>query len=678
MKSVVPFQLSLFRNLVVGPLLVGGTLLVVSLASTGRLREHFAAEMTGRIIAETETAFLEYLRPVQEVVDLSLLLGVEGRFATDLAGELDPFFGALLETVHQLNAVHHAKGTGEAYMLLRNSDGTYFNRLYDPATPGLIQTRAWLGKPSSDSEPVVNRVPSDYDPTKREWFSRAVAALRTAESEGRVESSLVWSDPYPFFTTKEPGITASVAYRNKDNEVEVLAFDILLSDILEFAQTSQSRHSGIVFILLRHPRQDDLKVLALPSERLTGSKSASPTDFPIPVDRLSGVPQKMIGTAFFGAPPEEGEVHRFDVDGKTWWGGAALSPLSVEREIWTVAALQQSQLLAGIPEPTVVVLVVMILTVVLMLLWARWLARRYGDPLGDLVAQTERMSRLNFSRELAIESPIHEIQALALSQDVMRRSLSTLSEMNEREAIAHEWRSLPRSEAGPWQVEKWQVALWDAPSPGRGGNVATAWPVNYRDGLWRLAEEESEVDGMIFVSTVSALQGLGAAQWAATLRGGIQALMRQGSTPGLMASVAGHFEQVKECVVACFDARTGDLSLTGVANWRLLHWRSRDRAMRWIVPDGGAECEEAAGAAVHLPLDPGDRVILAMEPLFDVLNRQRERFPSSELEKLLQDESISQASEMTSVLLRWIRAFSERESLDEDIVAFVIVHPEEC
>jgi hypothetical protein len=58
---------------------------------------------------------------------------------------------------------------------------------------------------------------SDYDPRRRPWLRGALAL----ENDGAIH----WTAPYTFFTTKEPGITASLRWTGKDGKRYVLAFD---------------------------------------------------------------------------------------------------------------------------------------------------------------------------------------------------------------------------------------------------------------------------------------------------------------------------------------------------------------------------------------------------------------------------------------------------------------------
>ena len=502
-------------------------LLATSFFTTHQLLASIAAELTGRAIAETNAAFAAFLHPAEEIVDVSVQVGRAGRFAYNRPEELDTIFGPLLDAVTQISSVHHATSSGDEYMLLRTPDGKYYNRISAADNLGWITTREWRDKPTPTQKTVAKKVTSEYDTRNRPWFQQALAAFEAAEDHDK-NDLLVWSDPYTFFTTNDPGITASVAYRNPSGATEVLAFDLLLTDLLEFTKQFAFRRSGIVFVLLHRAKEGDLLVLAIPPQHGGDESAMRPEKFPMPVSQLTGAPRTFVDTMFVKGVPEERSPLRFYSDGKRWWGAMALSPLSDKKEIWIAATIPESALLEGIPNVLLITLIAILITVGIMVVRARRLARRYGDPIGELIAQTERIGRLNFTRETTIESDIHEVQTLASSQDVMRRSLAALTAMNDRAAIAREHRTVPQSmqqqSAGPWEI-----ALWDEPADIVGGCFPMVWPVRKTStGAWTLSLDGSS-PGAAILMAMTQLHGMQAARHAPALRATMRALLQQSS-----------------------------------------------------------------------------------------------------------------------------------------------------
>ena len=66
----------------------------------------------------------------------------------------------------------------------------------------------------------------DFDPRTRPWYKLV---------EDRSDQAIHWTAPYGFVPTGDPGITAAVRV-DAPKRSYVLAFDILLEDLSEFAQ----------------------------------------------------------------------------------------------------------------------------------------------------------------------------------------------------------------------------------------------------------------------------------------------------------------------------------------------------------------------------------------------------------------------------------------------------------
>ena len=76
-----------------------------------------------------------------------------------------------------------------------------------------------------------------YNPVERPWYSAAT------ETEG-----LIWTDPYVFFSSRQPGITASRAVRSGDELVAVVGVDVELSGLTAFLDDLAVAESGEAFV----------------------------------------------------------------------------------------------------------------------------------------------------------------------------------------------------------------------------------------------------------------------------------------------------------------------------------------------------------------------------------------------------------------------------------------------
>ncbi|WP_375228580.1 cache domain-containing protein [Roseobacter sp. S98] len=100
--------------------------------------------------------------------------------------------------------------------------------------------------------------PTDtFDPRERPWYRRAEA-----------QRSMVWTDPYIFFSSQNPGITIAVPVVSEDGGVKgVVGVDIEISELSEFLSELKIGENGTALIVnqngdvIAHPRPNLLKAV---------------------------------------------------------------------------------------------------------------------------------------------------------------------------------------------------------------------------------------------------------------------------------------------------------------------------------------------------------------------------------------------------------------------------------
>src|SRR5690606_34230670 len=121
-----------------------------------------------------------------------------------------------------VTSVYVSDDTGRQ-VLLEHTGDRWANRLSDVAKLGARRRQiSWTegGGPARDEW-----MPGQYDPRSRPWYIGALSLAR--------DSDFYWSDPYIFFTTKEPGITASMKW-SEAGAVRIIAFDVKLLSLSRF------------------------------------------------------------------------------------------------------------------------------------------------------------------------------------------------------------------------------------------------------------------------------------------------------------------------------------------------------------------------------------------------------------------------------------------------------------
>ena len=161
-----------------------------------------------------------------------------------------------------------ADGTGREHMLLRTDEQWRNRQSLGSKGSGRAVVWEWAESPErrAESEETL-----DYDPRGRPWYRGAVENMEAAGGTPWI----YWTEPYTFFTTRDPGITASTAFRAPDGGLRVLGFDVLLLDISRFTTQIEVHGRGFAFVLSDDGRLVGTPAGAAPLERRQSQVPAS-------------------------------------------------------------------------------------------------------------------------------------------------------------------------------------------------------------------------------------------------------------------------------------------------------------------------------------------------------------------------------------------------------------------
>jgi hypothetical protein len=379
----------------------------------------------------------------------------------------------------QISSVMYAHDDGDEYMLLQ-SQGAWKSRLTRPESWGDVEeVRVWS---SDQDDKSIERRELDYDSRARPWHQGALQRLQHMGGDAPVRERIHWTEPYTFFTTKEPGVTASLAHRIPSGQLVVLGFDILLADISRFTSKIEIGERGKVFVLRGEPAHPQkLAVIGLPADERFAD-DASMIEFVLsPPDDLGGAVASFVREALTSNATEPGKAVKFTHEGEAWWGEIAQSKLRTTDDIWVGSIVPEQELLEGLPDSSLIVIVTTGIVLLLAMLRASWLARRYATPLEALTERGNRMQRLNFEPVEPVGSDITEIRHLSATLERMRAALQTFSAAREDLRVARSIRdmAMPARLQAPSGVD---VAVWHEPSEDLGGECYDAVSVLAEDG----------------------------------------------------------------------------------------------------------------------------------------------------------------------------------------------------
>ena len=413
MPSTRPITIrrNLLRNLVTLICLTVGAILIAEFFVTEQALEETSQTMIRRATDHTETQLHRLFRPVERNLKVVYGWGAEGMLDNTDAVGLNRLLMPILTENPDVSSVMVGSADGRGYLLLRSAQ-EWFNRLTRVEEWG---RRKHLFHWSFDGELVSEEdVDMDYDPRLRPWYQDAMATVE----EGQVH----WTAPYTFFTTKEPGITASVWYTPPDGgPVHVIGFDLLLMDVSRFTTGLDVGEHGKAFVLT-----ETGEVIGLPrDERFTDDDALKAAVLKKP-DRL-GI-DCVTHAAEHWRTKSTGQEGFFTYrsGGERWW--ADVRPFKLhDRTLWIAVVVPMSDFAGHFVRRRIILLAVTVLAIGVAIVMATRIARKYSRPLEQLVMASERIGSLDLDDIDEVDSPVLELKQLARAQGQMCAALQSFS-----------------------------------------------------------------------------------------------------------------------------------------------------------------------------------------------------------------------------------------------------------
>ena len=449
--------------------LLAATLVVLALLDRRQARSDLARALLERTLARTNGDLTELLAPVKRQMAIDwheVRMGSVPRY--DAAAHLKHFLPALRELPivgsmmvgdtagHQLLLMRY-DSTVTASPLLEGrtdlptpapGDPQYFTRDFRPELRGDRSIwQIWSPDAREAEQTFTVRLPG-YEPRERTWYvqalernARRAPALASAPDAA---PAIVWSDVYTFFTTREPGLSASFATRDPSGALVVVAYDVLLDELSRYTRSAAPTPNGRILVvsdsggLVGHPRDARLE------DRATRIALTM-----VPVERLGDPVMDAWATAWRSRGAESVRIEQVTVGGKRWWSAFRPFEIAPGRRFWIGAMVPDSDVLATMGSEGVGIVLTSLVALLVAFGIAARLARRVADPLAELAAQSGRIARLDVVATAPPVTRLREVRQLGAAIEEMRQALE--ANFAEREASA---RALAESESRLLQSQK--------------------------------------------------------------------------------------------------------------------------------------------------------------------------------------------------------------------------------
>lgn len=293
----------------------------------------------------------------------------------------------LLSTQRSITSLNLARADGRSILFLRLGNTWSFRELeITPEGTRIRWHRLDRGGRILSAEPWTFM---DYDPRTRPWYRTAATA-----------NSPVWTEPYAFYTTRDPGITYTQPIRDAAGLRGVAALDFLLDDLTERVWSAQPTVNSRCLVVDPQGR-----ALILPHDPAFDTQEARRQAFLKPLEAGALAPQ-----AGLLAGVAEGAPVRVDLAGAP--AIALLRPFEGLPGIrWRLLLTVPVEDLIGPNRFRVASLLGLALLGLALSAWRiRHIARRVAEPIAELSALAQTLGQ---NVQLTpLRSKIQEIQSL--------------------------------------------------------------------------------------------------------------------------------------------------------------------------------------------------------------------------------------------------------------------------
>ena len=330
----------LMRNLALLVLLFVGLVIGVVLYFDKRLVDTLSVDLIDQNLAAAEQELANFFEPLGG--SLRVAIGQLGLLDLSEDQVLDKLFMGMSPFVLEYDRVAGllvADMKGYEYFLMESGEegsGELSERFIsgEPGKDGLAQWRRWSG----DEVAEQWQRQTDYRSKERPWFKGAVNSEL---------NQVHWTKPYIFFTSKQPGITASSRWTKPDTGEEfVAALDVTLTDISRFTKGLRPTPNGQVVVFT-----DDERVVGLPAEERFEDERVFQGAL-LSVLRDLGLPVLDDAVAIWKERGRPDNVFSFSHGGETWWAGFGSHEYTQgdQNRLWAAVLIPESDYLEGIAK----------------------------------------------------------------------------------------------------------------------------------------------------------------------------------------------------------------------------------------------------------------------------------------------------------------------------------------
>jgi serine phosphatase RsbU (regulator of sigma subunit) len=584
-------------NLAVVVVTLGLAIVLMMALSTRRVIRTMSESIIHQTSRRTELKLRTFFGPVSNQVDSLRGWGETGELDIDQVKRLPYIFEELLREFPHSAAVYVADELDREIYVSRRGSSWLRREMNVSERGGVAVITEWS---EEDPAPRVREETLEYRASTRPWFQGAVELMNTSV-EAETEDYVFWTDPYSFFSTGMPGITAAAAFRSKEGGLQVVGMDVTVAEISRFTSTLRILGEGSVFVLT-----EDHRLLGVPRDhdRSRTEEEIEQMILKTP-EELGTNAARDASEQLLASEASWNRAIRIVTDRAPWWGQVTPYQLSPSQRLLIGVGIPEEDLIEGIQQQRLWVVAITVAVLGAAILRILNLARRYSRPIEDLVDESHRISTGDLEPGPPIQSRVAEVQQLAEAHNEMRLGLKTLMKLEHDLQLARDIQRRTFPDKIP-ELEGFDIAAWNEPADQTGGDSYDI--IGLRDSSDHTGPSltQDKADRAVLLLADATGHGIGPALSVTQLRAMLRMAVR------LSPETSGIIEQINQQVWADLPAERFITAWLGVLDARhhALTAFSAAQAPLLLFRAAGQKFETLGSNSVALGMFPLIKVVV--------------------------------------------------------------------
>jgi putative two-component system response regulator len=422
----------LIGGIFVGILILVSLIVFSSYYSSKKVMLRHADNIMNTISSLTLDKSLQFMQKAKNAADLSKRLATNKVVNSENSDLMFKYFYEQLEMNDHFSSIYYGSKNGDFIMLLKNKKGFLRKEILNTGDKRKVLKIQYDKKMKTVLSKDEN--PDKYDPRVRPWYIKALT-----------QKDLIWTSPYVFFTSKQPGITTAAPIFNKDKKIEgVVGVDIEINDLAKFISNLKISENSKVFMM-----DSSLKMIAFPDkntvkynkEKETSElKSIFEIDDEISLSAYNRFKQKNLDI-------KNKELFSFEVDDGTVYHSLFL-PFKINNIEWIIGMyLPENDYLGDIIKNQKMNVIISFIFALVFIVISYFIARSIIKPIEELEDMAHELKVLNLNVDNIQKCTYSEINETIEAVNKMKEGLKeAYSDTIFRLAMASEYKDLDTAE----------------------------------------------------------------------------------------------------------------------------------------------------------------------------------------------------------------------------------------